>query len=251
MMELSEECAQCTTRVVSATKKLSAAVNRLDFSSQVDWIYNPLQYAWAAHSQYINRYLKSSCDVLFLGMNPGPWGMAQTGVPFGEIRAVSQWLKIDAPIGRPECEHPKRPVQGLACTRSEISGKRLWGLFQERFIDPDAFFESHFVTNYCPLVFMESTARNLTPDKLPLVLKKPLEVVCDRFLCEMLEAVRPRWLVGIGAWAEQCGRRVVDGRGLKQIKVGRLLHPSPASPAANRNWALTATQQMQAMGIWD
>ena len=34
--------------------------------------------------------------VVFLGMNPGPFGMAQVGVPFGEVAAVRDWLRIDA-----------------------------------------------------------------------------------------------------------------------------------------------------------
>jgi single-strand selective monofunctional uracil DNA glycosylase len=242
---------RCVTTVLAAAKRLSREVDRLDFAPDVEWVYNPLHYAWPSHGEYLSRYLNSGCEVLFLGMNPGPWGMAQTGIPFGEVNAVRDWLRIDAPIARPKREHPKRPVQGMDCPRSEISGKRFWGLFKERFKTPEKFFKRHFVTNYCPLVFMESTARNLTPDKLPVELKQPLEVVCDRFLSQMITAVRPRWLVGVGSWAERCAQRVVRDQGYTDIRIGRLLHPSPASPAANRNWAEAATQQMKALGIWD
>jgi len=42
-------------------------------------------------------------------MNPGPWGMAQTGVPFGEINAVKDWLGINAEVDKPQKQHPKRP----------------------------------------------------------------------------------------------------------------------------------------------
>lgn len=240
-----------THKVVNATKKLCKAVNRLDFSDHVDWIYNPLEYAWAAHEEYIRRFLLKSCKIVFLGMNPGPWGMAQTGVPFGEVAAVSHWLGIQAPIGRPQQEHPKRPIQGFECTRSEVSGRRLWGLFRERFGTPEIFFKDHFVANYCPLVFMECSARNLTPDKLPTSLRQPLERVCDQYLAELIAAVQPQWLIGVGAWAEACSRRVIAEMGITDIQVGRLLHPSPASPAANRNWAEVATNQMQTLGIWD
>jgi single-strand selective monofunctional uracil DNA glycosylase len=179
-------------------------------------------------------------------MNPGPWGMAQTGVPFGQIAAVRDWLKIDATIHRPANEHPKRPVEGLKCKRSEVSGERLWGLFRERFKTPKAFFKQHFVANYCPLVFMESTARNRTPDKLPLAERVVLDAACDAHLKSLIEIVNPTWLVGVGAYAEDCLKRVAAD----DAKVTKILHPSPASPAANRGWAEAATNQLLAAGVW-
>ena len=238
-----------TDGVTKAAQELSGSLGRLDFSSFAPWVYNPLEYAWEAHRQYLHRYARPGCQVLFLGMNPGPWGMAQTGIPFGEVAAVRDWLKIEAHIGQPKPEHPKRPVLGLKCPRSEISGQRLWGLFQQRFVTAEEFFQAHFVANYCPLAFMEDSARNLTPDKLPATSRASLESVCDRHLMTLLGLLRPRWLVG-GAWAESCGRRVIDAAGCTDIQVGRILHPSPASPAANKDWAGVATRQLQSLGIW-
>ena len=34
------------------------------------------------------------------------------------------------------------------------------------------------------------------------------------------------------------------------IRIGRVLHPSPASPAANRGWAAAAEKQLLALGVW-
>lgn len=233
-------------RVIESAAELREAVGRLDVRSHVPWTYNPLQYAWAAHRQYLQRYCQPGGRVLFVGMNPGPWGMAQTGVPFGEVSTVRDWLKIDAEIGKPKPEHPLRPIHGLACPRSEVSGQRLWGLFRQRFGDAAAFFREHFVANYCPLVFMEESARNVTPDKLHAQLREPLEAICDVHLKELIEALDVEWVIGVGAFAEACAQRVAgDGR-----KVGRILHPSPASPAANRDWAGTATEQLKALGVW-
>ncbi len=62
-------------------------------------------------------------------MNPGPWGMVQSGVPFGEVAAVRDWMKIKSSAKQPKSVHPKRPIEGLSCKRSEVSGRRLWGLF--------------------------------------------------------------------------------------------------------------------------
>jgi single-strand selective monofunctional uracil DNA glycosylase len=227
-------------------RKLSTEAGRLEFSPPVTHVYNPLSYAWQAHRDYLDRFGEGAKEVLFLGMNPGPWGMAQTGVPFGEVAAVRDWLGINAPIGRPSAEHPKRPVTGLSCGRSEVSGERLWGWARETFETPEMFFSRFFVANYCPLSFMESTGRNRTPDKLPALERKPLFDVCDRALLDSFETMQPRLVVGIGAFAENRARRALAGTG---VRIGRILHPSPASPAANRGWAEQAASQLRELGV--
>ncbi len=241
---------EVSAAVLAAAETLRDACSQLDFSAAVPWVYNPLDYAWSAHAEYLTRYANRECNVLFLGMNPGPWGMAQTGIPFGEIAAVKEFIGIDQPIQRPDPEHPKRPVEGFSCARSEVSGRRLWGLFAERFGTANKFFPEHFVTNYCPLVFMEESARNVTPDKLPVQLRQPLEAVCDTHLASLIDLLQPEWLVGVGAFAETCLKRVVQERVDLEPQVGRVLHPSPASPAANKDWAGTATRQLVQLGVW-
>ena len=77
-------------------------------------------------------------EILFVGMNPGPFGMAQNGVPFGDTAMVRDWLGIEAPVERPRREHPKRPVLGLRMTRGEVSGARLWGWARGAFRDSGA-----------------------------------------------------------------------------------------------------------------
>ncbi|HRQ88880.1 MAG TPA: single-stranded DNA-binding protein [Bacteroidia bacterium] len=227
-------------------------VSRLDgleFSAPVSHVYNPLGYARVPHSAYVSRFGNAPKRVLFLGMNPGPWGMAQTGVPFGEIPAVRGWMGIDGEVAKPDPEHPKRPVQGFACGKSEVSGRRLWGLFAERFPAAAAFFADHYVVNYCPLVWMEESGRNRTPDKLPREEMVPVEEACDRYLAAHLRLLKPEWAIGVGGFAEACLGRVVAEEAMP-VKVGKILHPSPASPAANRDWAGTASRQLAALGVW-
>ena len=132
--------------IKNAAKKLSKSVSNLKFSEPVTCVYNPLEYAWNSHEQYLERFGVSKKKVIFLGMNPGPWGMAQTGIPFGEIPAVRDWMKITCDVSKPEIEHPKRPVEGIDCQRSEVSGRRLWGLFAEKFGEPDCFFKDHLTS---------------------------------------------------------------------------------------------------------
>ncbi len=236
-------------RLIEAAAELARTTEALRFGPPVTHVYNPLIYAWAAHCQYIQQCQPSSNRVLFLGMNPGPWGMAQTGVPFGQVEAVRDWIGIDAEINKPRNEHPKRPVQGLACPRSEVSGQRLWGLFRSRFGQASNFFREHFVINYCPLVFMEATGRNRTPDKLSPLERQQLGTVCDQHLHSVIACLEPSFLVGAGAYAEACLQRAVDQTPCDAAVV-RILHPSPASPAANRDWASQATQQLVAAGVW-
>ena len=153
-------------QVIDATRELSDAVSALRFSDPVAYVYNPLEYARETHEAFLERYAAGKKRVIFIGMNPGPFGMAQTGVPFGEIDAVQNWLGIFGFVGHPDREHPAKPVEGFACKRSEVSGRRLWGLFKERFVTPERFFEEHFVTNFCPLLFTANNPRgkNLTPE---------------------------------------------------------------------------------------
>ena len=226
---------------------LREAMSQLTFADPVTHVYNPLDYAWAMHEAFIDRFGGGNKRVLLLGMNPGPWGMAQTGLPFGEIDAVRNYFGIEAPIGKPENEHPKRPIEGLTCKRSEVSGRRLWGLMAERYPDPASFFAEHMVVNYCPLVFMAESGKNITPDKLPVAEREPLERVCDAHLQGLVNTWQPEWVVGVGAFAEKCAKRALDGL---DLNFGRILHPSPASPIANRGWAPQAEKQMIELGLW-
>jgi single-strand selective monofunctional uracil DNA glycosylase len=233
-------------RLVDAARDLSAALSALSFAAPVSHVYDPLDYAWAPHEAYLRRYGSGRKRIVFLGMNPGPFGMVQTGVPFGEIDAVRRWMGIEAPVRKPAVENPKRPIEGFACARSEVSGRRLWGLFEQRFGTAEAFFADHFVANYCPLAFFDG-GRNLTPDKLPVHETAPLEAACDEHLRALVMALEPEWLIGVGGFAEARAAEALAGL---PVKIGRVLHPSPASPAANRGWAEAASRQLAALGLW-
>ena len=233
--------------IKAAAHSLSEACNTLKFSEPVTHVYNPLEYAWPAHEQYITRAAKNKKKVVFLGMNPGPFGMAQTGVPFGEVSAVRDWIGIKTPISKPANEHPKRLIEGLTRGRSEVSGRRLWGLFAERFSSADAFFTDHFIVNHCPLVFMEKSGKNRTPDKLPNDEITPLMELCDSHLHKVVEILEPEWLIAVGGFAQKRALAALDDL---DIRIGKILHPSPASPAANKGWAKQATTQLKELGVW-
>ena len=236
-------------QIIAAARKLKIKANKLDFSSFTKWVYNPLDYAWDSHCSYISKHFKPSCRVVFVGMNPGPWGMSQTGVPFGEVNMVREWLGVNASIGTPKVMHPQRPIQGMKCTRSEVSGQRFWGFFKQQFGSPERFFEEHFVVSYCPVVFMSDSGANVTPDKLPAQLRVELQSVCDEHLATVIETIQPEWIIGVGNWAELRCKSVLEQFD-NAPRVGKILHPSPASPAANQDWHKTVLKQLTELGIW-
>ena len=221
-------------------------MSRLRFAAPVSHVYLPLDYAAAPHEAYLRRYGRPPRRVVLLGMNPGPFGMVQTGIPFGDVTMVRDWLGLEEPVGKPEVVHPKRPVLGFGCQRREVSGARLWGWARDRFVTPARFFATFFVANYCPLAFLEASGRNRTPDKLPADEQTPLFAACDEALRRLVEAMQPSHVVGVGSFACKRARMALSGL---DVVVGTILHPSPASPLANRGWAAAASRQLVALGI--
>ncbi|MCH7494116.1 single-stranded DNA-binding protein, partial [bacterium] len=216
--------------LVAIAQALSREVGGLRFSPPVTHVYNPTDYAWETHRAYLERYARPGIEALFVGINPGPWGMGQTGVPFGDPQIVAGWLGIKGKVGRPADEHPKRPVLGFDSPRREVSGQRLWGWARERFTTPEAFFARFFIHNFCPLLFMEESGRNRTPNKLPQAERAALYPPCVAALAEVVEALRPKMVVAIGKWPLTQIREAVGD----SIPSGWILHPSPANPRAQR-----------------
>jgi len=231
---------------IAIARWLARETDTLVFRLPTACTYNPLVYARRSHEAYLRRYARQDIEALLVGMNPGPWGMAQTGVPFGEVTLVREFLRIETQVDQPERIHPKRPIAGFACTRSEVSGRRVWGWVRDRFGSADAFSDRFLVANYCPLVFMEASGRNRTPDKLPAAEREPLFAVCDEALRRLVAWCRPARVIGVGGFAAARARGALGADG---PPVGSILHPSPASPAANRGWVEQMERQLVAHGI--
>ncbi|MET0340340.1 MAG: uracil-DNA glycosylase family protein [Polyangiales bacterium] len=228
---------------------LSRSLATLRFGGLITHVYNPLEYARGPYRVYLERFARAPKRVVFLGMNPGPYGMAQTGVPFGEVTLVRDFLGIDEPVSKPENEHAKRPIVGFNCVRSEVSGARLWGLFRSLCKNPNDFFSWGFTANYCPLVFMEQSGRNVTPDKLSASERAALFTPCDVHLRALVKQLSPDWVVGIGKFAEGRARAALAEHAPPNLRIITMPHPSPANPAANRNWAEQALSQLIAQGL--
>lgn len=207
-------------------------------ASMLEWhtpshVYNPLRYAWSGHHAYLGRYGEKAGRVLLVGMNPGPWGMAQTGIPFGNVTTVRDWLRIGTTLARNlPTQHPKYPILGMRCHRDEGSGRRLWSWARLRFREPERFFDQFFVWNYCPLLFLAQN-HNLPPSGLSTGEAAALDSVCGYALDRVVAILEPVAVVGIGRYAERQVCKRIGGR----LPVTYLPHPSPASPQANRQWS--------------
>ncbi len=228
------------------TDDLAAALQPLKFGAPVSHVYNPLDYARAPYTEYLRRYGQSPREIVLIGMNPGPWGMSQTGIPFGEVAAVREWLRIEETVGRPLNMHPNRPVAGFDCPRSEVSGRRIWGWARKKYGSPRSFFSRFFIANYCPLQFIEESGRNRTPNQLRAAERKALFEVCDKALRRTIEVMKPRFVIGVGQFTMQRALSALDGI---PVTIGNITHPSPANPKANRGWEAIIEKELTALGV--
>ena len=122
----------------------------------------------------------------------------------------------------------------------------MWEWVANRFGTSDAFLKRFFVWNWCPLVFLEEGGRNRTPDKLDVASRRLLESVCDAALREVVDALRPKGVIGVGGFAR---KRAAIALAEYDLPIHQILHPSPASPAANRGWAPQIEKQLEDIGL--
>ena len=179
-------------------RSLVEAVGDLSFAPPVTHVYNPLVYARRSSEAYLDRFARHGVEAFWLGMNPGPFGMAQTGVPFGEVGLAREWLGLEAPVDRPEEEHPKRPIQGFACKRSEVSGARLWGWARESSERPRRSSRGSSSGTTAPWSSSRSPARTGRPTSYP----RPSARRCSRPATWRSGRWWSAWLpAGSSAWA--------------------------------------------------
>ena len=239
-------------RFVHLENRLADQLLQLNYPENVEYIYNPLSYASSPHLDYVEKYANDiPKPVLFLGMNPGPWGMAQTGVPFGEIQHVKNWLGICSEVDKPAKEHPKKPIKGFNCTRREVSGERFWSFFSNTCQMPEVFFKNCIVYNHCPLVYMNKTGKNLTPPDLKIHSRNQVLSLCDQTLKAVIELYMVKHIVGIGRFAEARAKKVLQINKIENVKVHFMIHPSPASPIANKGWGASAQEALIKANIYN
>ena len=232
--------------LLKVSMTLSGALKEISFGDPVAGVYDPTEYARGPFGEYLQKFGQTPKYAVFVGMNPGPWGMVQTGVPFGEVTMVKNWMGIVGKVGSPANPHPKRPVQGFGCRRREVSGLRLWRWAARRVGTAEGFFRRFFVLNYCPLAFFDIAGKNITPERLKADARTSLFCFCDDVVRRQVEILAPDVVVGIGHFAH--GRCLNALKGM-DLKVGRITHPSPANPHANRGWESVVERELAGMGL--
>lgn len=154
-------------QILKAQDDLNKELRNINFKTRdIKYVYNPLEYAFELNTIYMRKFGNTTKKVLFVGMNPGPFGMCQTGVPFGDPHWVREWLQVEGEVSSPDEQCPERPILGLASTRKEVSGDRLWSFFASVCSKPEVLFRNCFVFNYCPLMFMKAGGNNVTPAEI-------------------------------------------------------------------------------------
>ncbi len=200
---------------------------------KVDWefagiVCNPLVYAWENYAEYVRMSVSNSSIILFLGMNPGPYGMMQTGVPFGDINAVKNYLKISGTVLEPECNPPHKRVEGMKISRGEISGQKFWKM-ASTYGSPEEFFAVASVFSFCPLAFIDGR-RNITPDELPVSDRKTIDRICGSSLSALLDILSPSRCIALGHYAE---KRLLSSGVDAPVYFP---HPSPRNPKSMEFW---------------
>jgi len=207
---------------------------RMEAEGVADCVYNPLMYAWDIHEEFIRVSGGGGAKTVLLGMNPGPHGMGQMGIPFAATSVVRDLLGISGiDVREPTNIHPKRPVNGLIHPKEEVSGSRLWGLLEDKYGGSRQIFQKVFVVNHCPLMILDGPrGTNITPNNVSGAVVRDLLDRCDQHLREVVIALGAEEVIGIGKYAEKRANLALGGTG---IRVRTCWHPSPASPLANRN----------------
>jgi len=216
--------------------------------SNIEWVYNPLDYAWDIHKKYIELYGGLGAKTVILGMNPGH-GMGNTGIPFGCPEQVNKYLKIkDIKIKKIKKMHPKRTIYGLKCDKPEISGRRIWGLVKDIYGEPRNAFTKIYVMNHFPLWMFDKKGRNITPDKLPLAASKTILELCDSTVLEIINALEAEKVIAVGNYAEKRINKIISKKNLSNLELKKIPHPSPANPLSNKEkgaiWREMATAVM-------
>ena len=174
-----------------------------------------------------------------VGMNPGP---VRDGADGRAVRRRRRWCATSSASrgrsGSRRVEHPRRPIAGFDCHRSEVSGTRFWGWARDRFGTAERFFERVYVANWCPLVFMEESGRNVRRTSCPPPSARRSSSVCNEALARVAETLARR-SSSASAASPSSGRA---RRSATSVRIGRILHPSPASPAANNDWPASSTR---------
>ncbi|XP_073819638.1 uncharacterized protein isoform X2 [Musca autumnalis] len=165
-------------------------------------IYNPLDYdAAKIHKDYLKRYLKGPKRVLFVTMNPASHGELQTGIPFGHMPTIREYMKLKSTIIDSPVPHPSEDEE----QERENNSIYFWQMIREIFYSQNfflsKFFQQRFVHSFCPLAFIDGEKQFVTLENLPdKTYRKEVTKACVHILEKQLKLLQPDMVIVMGGY---------------------------------------------------
>jgi len=206
-------------------------------------VWNPALYALDIYQEYLTKFPPEPGAILALGLNPGPYGMAQTGIPFTDCRTASGALGMEMTI-------PGKAPDDLISRLKKANGK--WrGTYERsslgmyRFLilawgDIKTAYRNWFVGNPCPLLFLDPERWNVTPADPRLRRMKEVGELRQRAVIGFSEILNPRGIVCFGKDVAKAVGEVA----IRQVGPDRVVfyeHPARAVP---EKWAAGLLQEL-------
>jgi single-strand selective monofunctional uracil DNA glycosylase len=73
---------------------------------------------------------------------------------------------------------------------------------------------------------------------------------CGAHLRQLVQILSPRYVIGVGNFAAARAEEALGEVLETDLKIGKILHPSPASPRSNADWGGEAIRQLRDLGVW-
>jgi single-strand selective monofunctional uracil DNA glycosylase len=226
-------------------------------------IWNPGLYAASWHALFRKEYPASAGCILVFGLNPGPYGMAQTGIPFTDLKRLREHLpRLAKGLERRGCSLAgvglaPRSLRPYLSRTFESSAVRVYRFLSRGWGSAEDGWRSVVVANPCSLLFMDAAGENRTPaDLVGAVSRRTGSLVAARRLRERCNALRrlaareavrvlsPRGVVLLGK----------DAQRAMQTGIAPLLGPDsilgwehPARAVPDR-WAMGLLEEIKRRG---
>ena len=205
-------------------------------------VWNPQLYGLPLYRRFATEHLPTSRGaIVALGLNPGKYGMSQTGIPFTDVtRAARVGIAIEPPGLAPASLRPF-----LKSYRVERSSASVYNLLDALWGGPAEGWRRLWAVAPCGLLFLEPDGTNVTPADARLARRDDVRELRLRVIRESVEAARPRGVLLLG---QDVARVAADALGDVETLV--VDHPVARGPGRRGPawWAGVVAQAVRARG---
>jgi single-strand selective monofunctional uracil DNA glycosylase len=199
-------------------------------------VLDPSRYGERWHAPFRRLYPPRARPLLVFGLNPGPYGMAQTGIPFTDLKRLAQGLpRLAAELAR---SGERLSLPGLApsslqpfLTRTfESSSVRVHRFLRLAHGSAERAFREVVFVNPCPLLFIDrALGENRTPADLPRALRAGVDEARVEVVSVAVARLRARGAIVLGRDAAAALSVPLRAR-LGERAVVEWEHPARAVP---------------------